>query len=342
MPHDFYHLPGYARICGEQERGEPVAFVAEEGQNRFLVPLIIRQIEFAAPVSNGLYDATSPYGYPSPLLTSADVEAAKTGFLSQAIGVLLAGLRDRGVVSLFLRLHPLLPLPLECFREYGMLVHHGETVFHDLTQSEDELWRQTDRRCRKGIKLAKQHGCVAEIDHAWSCFDDFLDIYTQTMSRVGADSYYFFPTRYFYELRQALQGALHLCMVRLNGTVTSAGLFSEICGIVQAHLVGSRPEFNRNEPTRLMKHFVRSWAKSRGNRLYHLGGGVGGRRDSLFQFKAGFSKQRGDFYTFRAVINSDAYEALVRARQPRVVTEAVDAHDFFPAYRLPALGSTAC
>jgi hypothetical protein len=333
VPHDFYHLPGYARICAEQERGEPLAFVAEDGEHRLFVPLIIRKIEHVAAVGRRLHDATNPYGYASPLWTGSDREGATTDFLPRAIGRLLTDLRRRGVVSLFLRLHPLLPLPLVPWQRFGMLIHHGETVFNDLTQSEEMLWKQTDRRCRKKIELARRHGCVAEIDDAWNCFEDFFETYTQTMSRVNAAPYYFFPRQYFFDLKEALHGALHLCVVRLRGTVASAGLFTEVSGIIQAHLVGSRPEYNKNEPTRLMMHYVRCWAKSRGNRLFHLGGGVGGKRDSLFQFKSGFSRQRGDFFTFRSIVNVEAYEVLVRAQGRNAAIDTVDSCDFFPVYR---------
>ena len=162
------------------------------------------------------------------------------------------------------------------------------------------------------------------------------------MTRVGAEPHYFFPRSYFHELKNGLRGSLHLWLVRFRDSVACAGLFSEVCGIVQAHLLGSRPEYNRNEPTRLMMHSVRRWAKSRGNRLFHLGGGVGGRRDSLFQFKSGFSKLRGEFYTFRAVVDAKAYAALVRACRPHMATDAIDTPDFFPAYRMPVPELTTC
>ena len=42
--HDFYHLPSYARLAGRLEGGEAMAFVAEEGGRRLLVPLIVRPI----------------------------------------------------------------------------------------------------------------------------------------------------------------------------------------------------------------------------------------------------------------------------------------------------------
>jgi spermidine synthase len=80
-----------------------------------------------------------------------------------------------------------------------------------------------------------------------------------------------------------------------------------------------------------MMHFVRSWAKERGNKILHLGGGVGGVADSLLQFKRGFSPLRNTFVTLRAVIEKQEYDRLVAARGPHLDLGVLT--DFFPAYR---------
>ena len=61
---------------------------------------------------------------------------------------------------------------------------------------------------------------------------------------------------------------------------------------MQYHLSGMSEAFARERPTKLMLDHVRQWARARGNRWLHLGGGVGSAQDNLFKFKAGFSKLR--------------------------------------------------
>jgi hypothetical protein len=78
---------------------------------------------------------------------------------------------------------------------------------------------------------------------------------------------------------------------------------------------------------------IRQWAKQRGNRVYHLGGGLGGSKDSLYEFKAAFSKLRADFYTWRAVVNPDAYHNLVAQWEQRSGAQADETDSYFPAYR---------
>jgi len=70
-------------------------------------------------------------------------------------------------------------------------------------------------------------------------------------------------------------------------------------------------QHTKRHPSKAMLHFMRGWAKSRGNRWFHLGGGLGARKDSLFEFKAGFSKGRAPFYTWRGIIDQSAYNRVV-------------------------------
>ena len=72
----------------------------------------------------------------------------------------------------------------------------------------------------------------------------------------------------------------------------------------------------------LMLHFVRGFMKARGNRVMHLGGGLGGAHDSLFDFKAGFSKDRQPFRTWRVVVDPVRYAELSRARHPPPIQPA--------------------
>jgi hypothetical protein len=335
MPHDCYHLPKYVQICADNDGGEAVAFVAEEGDFRLFVPLLVRPIGLGKEESAEQYDAVSPYGYPSPLLKSPENGQRETQFLDDALELLMAGLREREAVSAFVRFHPLLPLPFEPFRRSGAVVCHGETVYLDLTQSEEELWHQTRPRCRSKINRAKRIGYTAVIDDRWDYLDEFIEIYNATMLRVHAQDFYFFSRQYFQDLKEALQGVLHLCLVRFNGTIVTAGLFSEVCGIVQYHLSGMRAEFGHDQPTTFMMDYVRNWARQRGNRQLHLGGGLGAERDSLFQFKSGLSKCRSQYFTWRTVIDPRAYQELVSERASQVVADDSEDKGFFPKYRAP-------
>jgi len=86
-----------------------------------------------------------------------------------------------------------------------------------------------------------------------------------------------------------------------------------------------------------MIHAAREWAKERGNRILHLGGGNGAQHDSLFYFKAGFSKERHPFITWRIITDEAAYDTLVGRWQACLNVRAGERNGYFPAYRDPGV-----
>ena len=172
--HDFYHLPAYVALCAAQEGGQPRALHVTDDERTMLLPLVIRRIP------GGGFDATSPYGYPGPIGSGTDDPA----FLRVALVAGLQVLREAGLVSAFVRLHPLLnPLPPE---GVGTLVRHGETVSIDLTLPTDELWAQTRLNHRRDITRAVRLGYVARMDEEWRHLESFKRLYRATMARRSA------------------------------------------------------------------------------------------------------------------------------------------------------------
>jgi hypothetical protein len=104
------------------------------------------------------------------------------------------------------------------------------------------------------------------------------------------------------------------------------------------HLLATDNGFGNLSPSKLIIHESQKWARERGNRLLHLGGGRGSRNDdSLFQFKALFSGLSYPFFTGRWILNQEAYDFLTLERnkrhERRLTWEA--ASSYFPAYRAP-------
>jgi hypothetical protein len=330
VPHDFYHLPAYVQLEAEHEGGEAEAVLASTGSSYFFLPYTVRRLDAVASLeghAEGLCDICSPYGYPGPLALEAS-----PGFLQAAVGAWVAALRERQVVSGFVRLHPLLPTPLEALQPFGSLVARGRTVSIDLTISDEECWRQMRRNHRKNIEQALKLGLTATMDQGREALQDFQVIYHETMDRVAADNYYFFAPSYFARLSDALGEALWICRVRGPDQATiSVGLLVECAGIVQYHLGGTRTESLHWYPSKLLFNHAWRWAKARGQRVLHLGGGVGGAEDALFNFKVGFSDRRHPFYTWQLIFLDQAYESLENRRRQSGPPQM--RAGFFPAYR---------
>jgi hypothetical protein len=328
--HDFYHLPAYVEIDAANGR-EACALYVEEGGARLLVPFV-RQHLLEMP---GRSDLTSPYGYPGPLLDSA----GDAGFATRALPHAVRFLREQGVVALFGRLHPLLETPLEALAAVGKVVEHGSTVSIDLRLGPDRVWEDMRKSHRYAIRRAEREGFVATQDRSWRRLEDFVQLYTATMQRRGASDYYFFPEKYFARLREALGEQLSLWLVEKDGALACASLFTEVNGIVQYHLSASDAAFAKMEPSKLLINAVRLWAQGRGDTDLHLGGGVGGARDSLFFFKSGFSARHHPFRSWRVVIDEVLYAELTRSRIPDA--DVSNHVGFFPAYRQAERSSRA-
>ena len=235
-------------------------------------------------------------------------------------------------MSVFTRFHPL----LENHRlvagsvpdgVLGGVRPGGQTISIDCRAPDDEVRGAWPGNLRREIDAGRRAGLTTTEDHDWSALETFQRLYTETMVRSAASAYYFFSIDDLRRLRDELDGAVHLLVTRLGDAVTAAGLFTELDGIVQTHLVATSADHLKHSPYKVLIDDARTWARERGDLTLHLGGGRGGAEDSLFWFKARFSARRHAFSTGRWVLDPDVYARLSGGPiEP-------DLAGFFPAYR---------
>ena len=335
LTHDVYHLPHYVWLDAQRTHTIPEAILIQDGDRVFFAPYHMRscsEIKGLEAIAPDTYDLISPYGYPSILLSEAAQQDSE--FANAALAEFKQTLQKRGVCSAFFRLHPILS---ENFTEIfapDTFYDNGQTVSIDLTLDEGQIWAKTRRGHQSTINKCQRLGLVGKTVSFAEYFEPFIAIYEETMDRVKAKEMYYFSRDYFQQLLQ-LGDRLHLGIVEAEGEMVCASLFFESCGIVQAHLGGTKTEFLKKSPFNLLLHHMRLWAKERGNTHLHIGGGVGGKKDNLFTFKSGFSKQRHQFLTAGLVFDKAKYQELTAARAKaleKTPQQLIDS-EFFPAYR---------
>jgi hypothetical protein len=334
--HDTYHLPEYHRLAERLGEGRGALFVYRRGPHQIALPLLLRSLGRASGPgagSDARHDAAGVYGYPGPVSSQPVLPPEVVRGFGDA---LRGALRARGVVSVFSRLHPLLEqpaLPPSC----GEQTLAGTTVSIDLTLPLDEQRARYRGNHKRGVsKLIKRHViCTPDWEHRR--LDEFADIYQATMRRVGARGEYLFDRSYFHELIEALGEHAVLFTCTLEDELLCGGVFLVCRDIVQYHLGATADAHLELAPTKLMFDAVRIWATERGLRVFHLGGGLGGRRDSLLHFKQGFSDRSHPFRIWRWIVDSDAYARLCAQRDERLAAQGLRplATDYFPAYRAP-------
>jgi hypothetical protein len=336
--YDFYHLPGYHALAEQQGEGTAQLFVWSEGGCTIALPLLLRSLE-NLPGVNGLgadwSDATSVYGYAGPV---ASTEVVAQDVRARFQNALCEALRAQRVVCVFSRLHPLLSGQAYLLAGLGECKTLAQTVSLDLTLPPAVQRSHFRRNHREGIGKLRRRGIASFHDPACAQLGEFLDLYYETMRRVGAASAYFYPAPYFEGLHACLGPRLHLFGCRIEEQLACGGLFVECNGIMQFHLGGTRDAFLHLALMKLLFDDVREWASAHGLRVLHLGGGATSRPDdSLLHFKSGFSRRTHDFCVWRYTTAGDTYEQLCRDvtrwnEQQRLRSTNPD---YFPAYRCP-------
>lgn len=333
--HDFYHLPKYHALAERRGEGEARLFVYEEADYLCALPLLLRSLADVPGLratAEGWRDATSVYGYAGPVSSQDHMpELVRRSFAA----ALVEALRELRVVSVFSRLHPLLP-QRALLEGLGEVRPGGQTVSIDLTQPPAIQRAQFAGSVKTRLNRLRRSGITCQRDAEMKHLASFVEIYHETMRRVGAQDAYFFEKEYFTGLAEALGSALQLFVVTSpEGEPICASLFTLWEGIVQYHLSGTRDAALTLSPMGLAIDEARLWAHEQGAQYLHLGGGLGSKADSLFEFKAGFSAGRHDFATWRWIAEPERYQTLEReAREWHAAHgfEPASPH-FFPAYR---------
>jgi Acetyltransferase (GNAT) domain len=338
VPHDFYHLPGYLELEAQRHQGQPEAIAIEDGDRVFFLPYIIREChqipDLLALSLTPIYDVIAPYGYPGMVTNLA---GQNPQFVEKCLDIVYECWYAKNICSAFLRLHPILNHYIDPARsnpDRFIITERGDVVICDLTNDTDAIWKQIRSSHRTKINKLKRAGFGAKIVSIDS-LDLFIEIYIETMQRVNANATYFFTREYFQSLFRALGDRLQICIVEIDGETAAASLITEVNGIVQYHLGGTRTKFLPQSPTTLMFDYLMRWGKQRDNQYLNLGGGLGSNRDSLYHFKSGFSDRFAPFMTMQSIINKELYTELIYARATtlnRTIAE-FEQSAFFPAYR---------
>lgn len=329
--HDIYHTPAYHTIPGFGRQGEAYAFCYREDERTFLWPYLL------SPIQDGFNDVTSVYGYSGPVSTPG------SAFIERAWAALLDHWKMQRVVSAFTRFHPLLGNQslLSGLRDgSGTLAENGSraagsTVSIDLSRPSEEQVRSYQKVHRQEIRKVRAMGFTTEEDPDWRHADDFVALYGDTMARRNSRNDYLIDRDWVAMFRKTLGDHAHLFVTKWNGTVAAALIAIEYRPYLHAHLTGINREMMMHSPLKVLLDDIREWGTRRGLQAFHLGGGVGGKADSLFEFKRKFSSLTHEFHTGAWILDQNRYQDFEAEHRRHHQLQGVDIGDpeFFPIYR---------
>jgi serine/alanine adding enzyme len=316
---------GVLRAAGVTDVYYSRAFVQASAALADAEPVLLRlggdagAVFLACLVRRDPTDVVTPYGYGGPVGTG---DAPPLGGFPAAYE---AWCERRGAISSFFVFHPLLAnaeSPASAgFRRIAL----AGTVAWPLQQP--DLLAAMHKHHRRVVRRAQAAGHSVTIDRAPADLAEFACVYEQTMRRAGASPFYFFPQSYWHALTAGVK------LVRVD--VRSGGdLLASVLGMgeppwVHYHLGGVTDAARGTGASHLALYSLACWGRDHGFGTLHLGGGVGGRADSLFEFKLRFAPAgRVGVSIGKAVHDRARYLRLSGAGE-------VDWDGFFPAYREP-------
>jgi hypothetical protein len=341
VKHDVYHTRQYHMCSGFGFEGEPNLFCYSEGERLFLWPYLLNTLDSLPGCEGcGYCDVTSVYGYAGPLAS------VQSDFVARGWRALLDHWRMHRVVSSFTRFHPLLgnaELLEDARNNKGEpaaagIRRCGSTVSMNLTISAHEQVRLYPKVLRQEIRKSRELGLHTYRDDKWCHVHDFTDLYAKTLQRVNGNIDYRVDFSWVSRFRAIMGEHAHLMVTTVDNVVAAALLLMEYDAYLHAHLVGIRSDLIAYSPLKVLLDDVRNWGSARGNHIFHLGGGVGGREDSLFHFKRRFSSQVHEFKIGCWILDKAAYSELETAQRDYFAYSKPDGENpaFFPSYRCPS------
>ena len=300
---DAYLLRPYVEASCVLDPGRPV--LVREGDVVFAA--IEREIS-----GSDRRDVTTPYGYGGPA-GPGDGRAFSAAYAEWA--------RERGVVTTFVRFHPLLE-NVGLAPEGTELERLADTATWPL---EGDLEAGMHSMHRRGARKAEKAGVEVAVTARPSDLGAFVELYDATMRRRDAEDFYFFPEPYW----AALLG-LGDRLVRMDATLDGELLASQLLLATPPWLhyhLGATSDagFDLGASKLLFREAAR-YGQAEGYAELHLGSGLGGSEDSLWQFKQRLSPAPGRPYWIGKLVHDEAaYRELSGA----------GTDGFFPAYRAP-------
>jgi len=316
---DFYHTWYYHNL---ESREMARLYVYEEGDDFIAFPMILRAID-----GTPYHDLTCVYGYTGPI-ASLPFDALNPEFIVRFQAVFLQQLATEKIVSVFSRLHPFFGQDT-LLNAFGGVFPNGRSVAIDIRVPIETQRAGYHKSYRQQIRILREKGYEVRQATAPEAIRTYSEIYIENMRRVGASDFYLFTPEYFEQLLASTEYESKLMLVYLNDEIVSGGVI--ICSnkIMQVHLMSTRTEHLNLSPPKLVVDETSILGRSLGYEFINLGGGLNFKEDTLFKWKAGFTKLFMEYSSWRFIANASVYTELLKEKG---IPEDLDV-DFFPLYR---------
>jgi serine/alanine adding enzyme len=312
---DVYLRRAYVESASLLGQGRAVFLHLAGAEWDVVFPCLVRDAD------RGYADVGTPMGYGGPFAAGAAPPAAAF------FAAYDRWCRSNRVVATFARFHPVLANQ-RLAAGHWHLEHIGHSVGWRLEgRDPDELLAGMDSHHRRVVRKARSAGVLVAAEIGSEELDGFVTLYRQTMRRRNASDFYYFPDEYWLQLADELADELVRFDAYSDDELAACILCLASPPLLHYHLGASSERGQSLGANHVLFYETAAWAAERGFTHFHLGGGVGGFEDSLYEFKRRFDPGGSlPAVLGKKVHDPDAYRALSGS-------DEIDFAGYFPAYR---------
>ena len=292
---DIYYSDDYIRLYLKEDE-EIFSFEYREDEKIFINKTIKRPIRKIGNIDtpDSFYDLETAYGY-GGFYTNSDDKI----FIQKAIKSYMQKCKDENIIAEFFRFHPFNIFPVKHNEFLDFNIHDRDVVVKDLSVDILSSYRS---KTRNSVKRA----CEKVIFRESTDIEKFIEIYDATMLKNSAESFYFFPKRYYEDLMK--HPNIKLYEIEYEKSIVAMGFFMFGKDIAHYHLSANTTMSYKINANYALLHYAFIEAKKRGLRYMLLGGGTTSHaNDPLLRFKKKFSKELKPFYISGKIYNEDVY-----------------------------------
>ena len=284
-----FFSPEYYRVGQFIENVRVECFWAYQDVSNFLFyPYLVKNVNaLGYDLDDQYFDVSGAYGYNGPL---GVVEDRK--FLGEYNSRLAEHLRQKNVITEFVRYCPI--TNNRRFHSYTDQLDVLDNVYIDLSAGVDRIWQDSfEYRVRKTIRKGASYSLQTHIlrgdEIKRSDLESFYQIYTSTMQRNDADSFYFFDLDYFLSMHENMGQMLMLALTYMEGKAITTELVLTGGKLAFAFLGGTLGEYYQYKANTFQRWELLKKLCEHGFDIYSMGASIA-REDSIYKFKKSFAR----------------------------------------------------
>jgi len=297
---DIYYDQNYLACDAEMQKGEFEIFTVSDGKDVFIYPYIKLKINN----EGNKFDITSPYGYAGPFCSNKKL-------FNESEKVFNDYIFNSGCVTEFVRYHYLYNKEFQFSHNIQNHINR-EMVVMDMTEGWEKIWsNQYSVTNRNLIRKLEKEGYKVTFHDDTKHLNDFIDLYEDTMKNAGAENFYFFSRKYYFNLFEKLAGKIFLTRVIKDDHVYSSSLFFKSGGILTYYLSARDLKNYAIPSSNLMISETAKLGVLENQKVFNLGGGRSIiEDDALLKFKKNFYKHTTTFKIGKRIHNNAFYSEL--------------------------------